>query len=101
MKNFNESAPNEAKSNEGGFKSGRPEGKEEILYQFRYGDPEVTVFKTASGGIYVDRKIKNGLYAELLKSQQNEIKNLCRDIDAKRQAKPKMSPQEAANSVVK
>jgi hypothetical protein len=104
MKNFNESAPqksgNETRPGEGGFKPWRPEDGEEITYQFRYGDPEITVYKTANG-IFVDRKIRNGLYAELLKSQQKEIKALCREIDEKCQAQPKKKPQEIANSTIK
>jgi hypothetical protein len=102
VKNFNESAPkstgNETMSNEGGLKPYRPEDKEEILYQFKYGS--VTGYKKPSG-IFVDRKIKQGLYEELTKSQQKEIKDLCREIDAKHQAKPKMSMQEAVNSIIK
>lgn len=100
MKNF-ESAPkkaeNEARPDESGFKPYNPEDREEIMYQFKYGSPAITVYKKASG-IYVDRKMMDGLYRTLLKNQQSEIKNLCREIDATCQSHPKMNPQEVANN---
>ena len=94
-----ESAPTNGNENkkldESGFMPYDPEDREETLYQFNLDG--VKVYKKASG-IYVNRKLAEGLYKTLLKSQQAEIKNLCREIDAECQSHPKMRPQEVANN---
>jgi hypothetical protein len=77
-----------------------PNNREEDMYQFSFGSNGVKVHRK-EGGIFIDTKIKEGFYANVKKSQDAEIKNMCRKIDAEIQAHPKMTPQEAANKIAK